>query len=203
MNGTGTPLSFGTELFQGDLDRLEEHLMHCAELIPQFGTCGIQAVINGPVSWPPDGNPILGPVHDDKVRNYWAACGMSYGIAHAGYQSMLSIQSIILFVFVNSQDAAMFSRQVFGTVTTFFKTFPQNSRKPVLESTGYFVQEERPNIWWIGSKMANLQRNCLNAILHDSVDGLLNSIPVPRSERLSLVLQYSMVLTHEISVHFM
>ena len=123
MNGTGTPLSFGTELFQGDLDRLEEHLMHCAELIPQFGTCGIQAVINGPVSWPPDGNPILGPVHDDKVRNYWAACGMSYGIAHAGYQSMLSIQSIILFVFVNSQDAAMFSRQVFGTVTTFFKTF--------------------------------------------------------------------------------
>ena len=84
MNGTGTPLSFGTELFQGDLDRLEEHLMHCAELIPQFGTVGIQAIINGPVSWPPDGNPLLGPIHDDKVKNYWAACGMSYGIAHAG-----------------------------------------------------------------------------------------------------------------------
>ena len=60
------------------------HLEHCAELIPQFGTVGIQSVINGPVSWPPDGNPLLGPIYDDKVKNYWAACGMSYGIAHAG-----------------------------------------------------------------------------------------------------------------------
>lgn len=97
MNGTGTPLSFGTELFQGDLDRLEEHLMHCAELIPQFGTCGIQAVINGPVSWPPDGNPILGPVHDDKVKNYWAACGMSYGIAHAGMMGVWQTKSVPCF----------------------------------------------------------------------------------------------------------
>eukprot|EP01084_Bolivina_argentea_P009186 17180_1 len=81
---SGTPLSFGTELFQGDLDRLETHLLHCAELIPQFGTVGIQSIINGPVSWPPDGNPLLGPVYNDKIKNYWAACGMSYGIAHAG-----------------------------------------------------------------------------------------------------------------------
>ncbi len=40
----GTPLSFGTELFQGDL---ETHLLHCAELIPQFGTVGVQSIING------------------------------------------------------------------------------------------------------------------------------------------------------------
>ena len=92
-------MDFETDLFPQDEDRIMDHLEHAGDLIPQFlegkilyihskkslffsFSAGIQSVVNGPVSWPPDGNPLLGPICDDKVKNYWAACGFSYGIAH-------------------------------------------------------------------------------------------------------------------------
>lgn len=79
----GTPISFENDLFQEDLDRLGEHLEHASELMPLFGTAGIRAVVNGPVSWPPDGNGIVGPVEDQGVFNFYQACGFSYGIAQS------------------------------------------------------------------------------------------------------------------------
>ena len=78
------PLSFGTDLFEDDLERLDDNLAHCMDLIPQFGQVGIKSVVNGPVSWSPDGNPLLGPIYDNNIKNYWCGVGMSYGIAHAG-----------------------------------------------------------------------------------------------------------------------
>jgi len=79
--GSMSPMDFGHDLFPEDLDRLMPHLEHVSNLIPEFASAEINSVVNGPVSWPPDGNPLLGPVHD--VPNYWAACGMSYGIAQS------------------------------------------------------------------------------------------------------------------------
>ncbi|CEM35624.1 unnamed protein product [Vitrella brassicaformis CCMP3155] len=76
----GPPKDFASELFPGDLDRLLPHIERATELVPVVETAGIKAIVNGPVSWPPDGNALLGPVPNKK--NYYAACGFSYGIAH-------------------------------------------------------------------------------------------------------------------------
>lgn len=78
----GMPNDFGMELFEGDLDRIMPHLEIAMERVPAAINGGIKDVINGPVSWSPDGQPIVGPQPGKK--NFWNACAFSYGIVHGG-----------------------------------------------------------------------------------------------------------------------
>jgi len=79
--GKISPMEFGHDLFPEDLERIMWNLEHVSNLIPLFGSAEVNSVVNGPVSWPPDGNGLIGPVND--VPNYWAAVGNSYGIAQS------------------------------------------------------------------------------------------------------------------------
>ncbi|KAL6059637.1 Dimethylglycine dehydrogenase [Balamuthia mandrillaris] len=79
---SGVPSDFGMELFEGDLERIMPHVEQAMNLLPCIAEGGITSIINGPISWPADGNPMLGPRRG--LKNYWEACGLSYGIAHAG-----------------------------------------------------------------------------------------------------------------------
>ena len=58
----GTPMDFGHELLNPDLDRIAERLEMSFERIPAIGQSGIKSVINGPFTFGPDGNPMIGPV---------------------------------------------------------------------------------------------------------------------------------------------
>src|SRR6185436_4043155 len=42
----------------------------------------IKKVVNGPFTFAPDGNPLVGPVRG--LRNYWSACGVMAGFAQGG-----------------------------------------------------------------------------------------------------------------------
>ena len=44
--------------------------------------CGIKDIVNGPISYTPDGSPLIGPAW--KVRNLWLNEGHSFGITAAG-----------------------------------------------------------------------------------------------------------------------
>ncbi len=78
----GTPQDFGHELLQPDLDRIADRLELGFERIPALGRAGIKDMINGPFTFGPDGNPMIGPV--PGMRNYWVAVGVMAGFCQGG-----------------------------------------------------------------------------------------------------------------------
>jgi dimethylglycine dehydrogenase len=76
------PEDFSFQLFPDDLDRLEWHLNDATARVPILGTAGLSKVINGPIPYAPDGNPLIGPM--PGVPNAFEACVFTFGIAQAG-----------------------------------------------------------------------------------------------------------------------
>ena len=78
----GTPWDFGHELLQPDLERIADRLELGFERIPALGEAGIRQSINGPFTFGPDGNPLIGPV--PGMHNYWCAVGVMAGFCQGG-----------------------------------------------------------------------------------------------------------------------
>lgn len=78
----GTPMDFGHELLPPDLERVADRLELAFERIPALGDAGIKNVVNGPFTFGPDGNPMIGPV--PGMTNYWTAVGVMAGFCQAG-----------------------------------------------------------------------------------------------------------------------
>ncbi|MCB2109394.1 MAG: FAD-dependent oxidoreductase [Defluviimonas sp.] len=76
------PEDFSFQLFPDDLDRLETYIEDAMARVPLLGTAGVSKVINGPIPYAPDGNPLLGPM--PGVPNAFEACVFTFGIAQAG-----------------------------------------------------------------------------------------------------------------------
>ena len=77
-----TPWEFGRELLQPDLDRIAPNLEMGYKHFPALASVGIKRVINGPFTFTPDGNPLVGPVQG--VKNFWCACGVMAGFSQGG-----------------------------------------------------------------------------------------------------------------------
>jgi dimethylglycine dehydrogenase len=77
-----TPWSFGQELLQPDLDRIAPSLEIAFKHFPTLENAGIKRVINGPFTFAPDGNPLVGPVQGRT--NFWSACGVMAGFSQGG-----------------------------------------------------------------------------------------------------------------------
>ena len=78
----GTPWDFGHELLQPDLERIADRLELGFERIPALANAGIKDAINGPFTFGPDGNPMIGPL--PGMRNYWVAVGVMAGFCQGG-----------------------------------------------------------------------------------------------------------------------
>ena len=78
----GVPEWFGKTLFEGDLDRLLPHVEAAQRRVPVLENCGIKDIVNGPISYTPDGSPMIGPA--GGARNLWLNEGHSFGITAAG-----------------------------------------------------------------------------------------------------------------------
>jgi len=76
------PADFSFQLFPDDLERLEWYLNDAIARVPILGTAGLSKVINGPIPYTPDGNPLIGPM--PGVPNAFEACVFTFGIAQAG-----------------------------------------------------------------------------------------------------------------------
>src|SRR5262249_18148675 len=64
--------TFDMELLPPDLDRIAPSLEVAFKPYPAMGTAGIKRIVNGPFTFAPDGNPLVGPVRG--IRNCWVAC---------------------------------------------------------------------------------------------------------------------------------
>jgi dimethylglycine dehydrogenase len=78
----GVPEWFGKGLFEGDIDRLIPHVEAAQRRVPALANCGIKDIVNGPISYTPDGSPMVGPAWG--VQNLWINEGHSFGITAAG-----------------------------------------------------------------------------------------------------------------------
>ena len=79
---TGTPWEFGHELLPDKLDRIDEKLDIAFARYPVLQRAGIKRIINGPFTFAPDGNPLVGPV--PGLKNYWVACAVMAGFSQGG-----------------------------------------------------------------------------------------------------------------------
>ncbi|MBM3478051.1 MAG: FAD-dependent oxidoreductase, partial [Alphaproteobacteria bacterium] len=77
-----TPWSFGHELLNNDIDRIAPSLEVGFRHYPAIEKAGIKKIINGPFTFAPDGNPVIGPVRG--LRNFWVACGVMAGFSQGG-----------------------------------------------------------------------------------------------------------------------
>jgi len=79
----GTSWDFGdNELLAPKLERLTDALERGFRRFPALNRIGIRKIVNGPFTFTPDGNPLVGPV--PGVPNYWSACGVMAGFAQGG-----------------------------------------------------------------------------------------------------------------------
>ena len=77
-----TPWDFGMRLLSPDLDRIADSLDTGFKHFPIFAEVGIKQVINGPFTFAPDGNPLLGPVRG--LPGFWSACAVMAGLSQGG-----------------------------------------------------------------------------------------------------------------------
>ena len=77
-----TPWDFDMELLPPDLDRIEPELSVAFRHYPAMAAAGIKTIVNGPFTFTPDGNPLVGPV--PGLRNFWTACGVMAGLSQGG-----------------------------------------------------------------------------------------------------------------------
>ncbi|MBV9621567.1 MAG: GcvT family protein [Gammaproteobacteria bacterium] len=77
-----TPWDFTQSLLPNDLERIAPSLEVGFEHFPALGEVGIRKVVNGPFTFAPDGNPLVGPVRG--LRNFWVACGVMAGFSQGG-----------------------------------------------------------------------------------------------------------------------
>ncbi|MDE3237491.1 MAG: FAD-dependent oxidoreductase [Paracoccaceae bacterium] len=76
------PEDFSFQLFPDDLDRLEWYINDAMERVPLLQQANLTKVINGPIPYTPDGNPLIGPM--PGVPNAFEACVFTFGICQAG-----------------------------------------------------------------------------------------------------------------------
>jgi dimethylglycine dehydrogenase len=77
-----TPWDFAQSLLPNDLERIAPSLEVGFEHFPALGEVGIRKVVNGPFTFAPDGNPLVGPVRG--LKNFWVACGVMAGFSQGG-----------------------------------------------------------------------------------------------------------------------
>lgn len=78
----GVPPEFGAELMAPDLDRVEHIIEWAMARVPALATAGVKTVVNGPITFTPDANPLIGPAHG--VPNAWLLTGSSMGVMEGG-----------------------------------------------------------------------------------------------------------------------
>jgi dimethylglycine dehydrogenase len=77
-----TPDDFHTQLLPDDLERIAPELERGFKHFPALAKVGIKKAINGPFTFSPDGNPLVGPVKG--LPNFWLACAVMAGFSQGG-----------------------------------------------------------------------------------------------------------------------
>jgi dimethylglycine dehydrogenase len=75
----GCPWESESELFEPDWENITPWLERFFQRCPTLRERGIRRVVNGAITYTPDGSMLLGPA--PGLKNYWLCCGATVGIA--------------------------------------------------------------------------------------------------------------------------
>jgi len=88
------PDDWAFRLFDDDFDHFEQHMVEAIVRIPALETVGVKQMINGPESFTPDGNFILGVA--PECRNMFVGAGFNaFGIASGGGAGWVLAQWVV------------------------------------------------------------------------------------------------------------
>ncbi|MEM7529819.1 MAG: FAD-binding oxidoreductase, partial [Pseudomonadota bacterium] len=87
------PEDFSFQLYPDDLERLEFYIEDAMARVPLLGSQGVGRVINGPIPYAPDGNPMIGPM--PGVRDAFEAHSFTFGIAQGGGAGKVAAEWIV------------------------------------------------------------------------------------------------------------
>lgn len=88
------PNDWAFRLFDDDFDHFEQHMIQAIERVPALEKVGVKQMINGPESFTPDGNFILGAA--PECKNMFVGAGFNaFGIASGGGAGWVLAQWVI------------------------------------------------------------------------------------------------------------
>ena len=89
----GIDPDFTMALCPNDLDRCLDNMERIFERIPALTETGIHTVVNGPITYSADGNPLVGRI--PGVRNAFACLGLRAGIGEGGGHGKILAETIV------------------------------------------------------------------------------------------------------------
>ncbi len=78
----GVPWDYAQEELSPDIDNISDCIEAGMERFPILGDTGFKHVTAGPITYTPNGDPLVGPAA--PLKNFFQACGYSFGITQAG-----------------------------------------------------------------------------------------------------------------------
>jgi dimethylglycine dehydrogenase len=81
-NPRGVPWDYAQTELQPDIDHIADFIEHGIYRFPIMGETGFKHVTDGPITYTPNGDPLVGPAY--PLKNFYHACGYSFGITQAG-----------------------------------------------------------------------------------------------------------------------
>jgi dimethylglycine dehydrogenase len=81
-NAKGVPWDYAQTELQPDIDHIAKFIENGIYRFPIMGETGFKHVTDGPITYTPNGDPLVGPAY--PLRNFFHACGYSFGITQAG-----------------------------------------------------------------------------------------------------------------------
>lgn len=84
--------NFTMALCPDDLDRLLDTMAGAFERLPCLQNAGIHSIVNGPITYTPDGSPLVGPI--PGKRNAYCITGLRAGLGEGGGHGWLLAQMI-------------------------------------------------------------------------------------------------------------
>lgn len=88
----GIDPNFTMALCPDDLDRVTDVMMGAIERMPCLERAGIASIVNGPITYTPDGIPLVGPI--PGKQNAYAITGLRAGLGEGGGHGWLLAQMI-------------------------------------------------------------------------------------------------------------
>ena len=81
-NPKGVPWDYAQTELQPDIDHIADFIENGIYRFPIMGDTGFKHVTDGPITYTPNGDPLVGPAY--PLKNFFHACGYSFGITQAG-----------------------------------------------------------------------------------------------------------------------
>lgn len=78
----GVPWDYAQTELQPDIDHIADFIENGIYRFPIMGDTGFKHVTDGPITYTPNGDPLVGPAF--PLKNFFHACGYSFGITQAG-----------------------------------------------------------------------------------------------------------------------